>query len=138
MATIATAIPNRRAEIPRVARVVDDLAAAQGLPGDVVADMQVALDEVLTNIISYGYADEGVHVIQVRVTADERSLTAEIEDDGRPFNPLDAPEPDLRGGVRDRAVGGLGIRFVRTLMDHVEYSRAADRNHLVLTRRTAR
>ena len=138
MTTVETTIPNTQAGIQRVSRIVDELASAHHLSENVVADIQVALDEVLANIISFGYPEGGVHEIWVRVTLVEHVLTAEIEDDGKPFNPLEAARPDLSGGLKERRVGGLGIHFVRELMDAVEYARVENRNRLVLRRRTGR
>ena len=60
-------------------------------------------------------------------------------DNGRPFDPLnDAPEPDLDSGVADRAVGGLGVHLVRTMMDEMRYRRDRGRNHLTLVKERAK
>ena len=135
--TIDTRIVNALGEIPRIARMVEALGADHHLPSDVVYDLQLALEEILTNVITHGYPDDQVHHISIRLTLDAGLVTAEIQDDGRPFNPLDAPRPDLRTSLKDRPVGGLGILFVRTLMDEVEYERAENLNRLVLRKRTA-
>jgi anti-sigma regulatory factor (Ser/Thr protein kinase) len=131
-------IANAPSELRRVAATVDALAADCGLPSDATADMQVALDEVLTNIIRHGYTDGGAHEIRVRLSWEDQALVAEIEDDGRPFDLLSVPAPDVRSGLRDRPVGGLGIYFVRRLMDSVEYAAVGNRNRLVLRRKAAR
>lgn len=117
---------------------MEALGAEHGLSADVVYDVQLALEEILTNVIAHGYADDQVHHISIRLTLGGGAVAAEIEDDGNPFNPLEAAEPDLSAGLRERRVGGLGIHFVRELMDGVEYSRARDRNRVVLKRRTRR
>ena len=62
-------------------------------------------------------------------------LSAEVEDDGRPFNPLTAPAPDLTSAVEDRPVGGLGIHLVRSLMEQVDYRRESGKNHLIMSKR---
>jgi serine/threonine-protein kinase RsbW len=131
-------IENRLDHLPRVAALLDELAAAHGLPRDAVVDMQVALDEVLTNVITHGYADDGVHEIRVRVSVVPGVLEATVEDDARPFDPLTIPPPDLSASLRERAVGGLGIHFVRTLMSEVTYARVDNRNRLVLKKRLTR
>ncbi len=115
--------------------MVDGLAAAHELPAAPVADMQVALDEVLANIISYAHAEGTIHAIRVRLTVSPEALEAEVEDDGRPFDPLAVPAPDLQAPLRERRVGGLGIHFVRRLMSEVRYARVEGRNHLVLRKR---
>lgn len=62
-------------------------------------------------------------------------MTAEVEDDGRPFNPLEAPEPDLAAPVEERKVGGLGIHLIRNMMDHLEYRRLQGTNLLVMKKK---
>ncbi|HEY7743413.1 MAG TPA: ATP-binding protein [Burkholderiales bacterium] len=132
-----TTIRNRREEFARVVRTVDRLAAEHHLAADVVKDMQVALDEVLTNIVSYGYADEAEHEIRVRLSVHDNLLEATVEDDGAPFNPLEGPVPDTRAPLRERRIGGLGMHFVKNLMSEVSYNRVGDRNRLVLRKRLA-
>jgi serine/threonine-protein kinase RsbW len=135
MKTVDTTIVNRRSELARVASLVDELAAANDLERAVLADIQVALDEVLSNIIDHGFADEQVHEIRVRLRLDHGVLEATIEDDGKPFDLRAHPTPDLNAPLRRRRVGGLGIHFVRNLMTEVRYGRVKGRNRLVLRKR---
>lgn len=127
-------IASRRDEVARVTRALDELAAVHHLPGDATADMQVALDEVLTNAIVHGRAADRPHEILVRLWVSTSALVAEIEDDGMPFDPLTVPPPDLGAPLHERRVGGLGVHFVRRLMSRVEYARLDNRNRLVLER----
>ena len=135
MTTVERVVANDSAGLEEVARLVDELAAAHALPSGPVTDMQVALDEVLTNIVQYAHSDGGAHDIRVRLTVSPEIFEAEVEDDGQPFDPLALPPPDLRGALADRAVGGLGIHFVRRLMTEVRYAHVNNRNRLVLTKR---
>jgi serine/threonine-protein kinase RsbW len=127
-------ITNERVELARVKEGVDRFATAHGLPSTVLADLQVSLDEVLSNIISYGYADASTHEIVIQLRIADGALHAVIEDDGAPFNPLAAPLADVETDLSKRAVGGLGIRFIRALNDEVSYERAGNRNRLSLRR----
>jgi anti-sigma regulatory factor (Ser/Thr protein kinase) len=122
-------IASRSEEISKVADAVESFGKANRIPRNVAHDMSVSLDEVLSNIISYACA---VRTIRVRLAAADRQLIANVDDDGKPFNPLMAAPPDLSGSMKDRAIGGLGIHFVKTLMDHVAYVRCGDRNCLEL------
>ena len=135
MSTVEVRIRNRVGDLLEVTRIVDEMAASHRLSHNVAADMNVALDEVLTNIITHGYADDGLHEITVRLTLDKDVLEAEIEDDGAPFDPLTIPPPDVRAPLRARQVGGLGIHLVRSLMSDVAYSLVGNRNRLRLRRR---
>lgn len=127
-------IANRVEELTRVATQLDDLAARHGLPGDAVADMHVALDEVLANVLSHAYDDAATHEIRVALVVYPGALEAEVEDDGRAFDPLTVPAPDRSSPLAEREVGGLGIHFVRNLLSGLAYSRVGDRNRLVLTK----
>ena len=62
-------------------------------------------------------------------------VSAEVEDDGRPFDPLAVPEPDIEKSIDERKVGGLGIYLVRTLMDSLEYERRSDKNLLIMKKK---
>src|SRR5262249_20217413 len=102
------------------------------------ADLQavsLALDEVITNVIGYGYDDQRPHEILVRLLLANGRLSAEVEDDGRPFNPLTTAPPGLTSAVEGRPVGGLGIHLVRSLMEQVDYRWESDKNHLIMSKR---
>jgi serine/threonine-protein kinase RsbW len=66
----------------------------------------------------------------VRIEFRNGALTATVSDDGRPFDPLSQPSPDIHAPLEDRTIGGLGIHLIRSMMDAVEYRRADGRNHL--------
>lgn len=127
-----TIISGTKSEILRVFGIVDELASDHCLSADVVADMNVALDEVLTNIITHGFSDSGPKEINIRFTLDECNLTVEVEDNGKPFNPLAVPPPDLKGSAKARRNGGVGIHFIKNLMNDVAYSFVDNRNRLVI------
>lgn len=127
-------IANRPEELARVAAQLDDLGVRLGLPRDAVADMNVSLDEVLTNVLSHAYDDAGVHEIRIALAVYPDALEAEVEDDGRPFDPLTVAPPDRGAPLAERKVGGLGIHFMRNLLSGLAYQRIGNRNRLVLTK----
>lgn len=137
MICIETTIKSTIGEIARVSALVEQLASIQALPPSALWPLNVALDEVLSNIIRYGYPDGREHEIKIRVSIERGMVVAEVEDDGRPFDPLAAPPPELDAPIEQRAVGGLGIHIVRTLMSEVTYTRVADCNRLTLKRMLA-
>lgn len=128
-------IANRLAELERVRLWVEQFGAAHALPGPVLTSLLVSFDEVLNNIISYGYSDERVHEILVSVALRGDAVVAEVEDDGIAYDPLGAPPPDLSGGLGERSPGGLGVHFVKMLNDEVAYERRGDRNRLKFSKR---
>jgi anti-sigma regulatory factor (Ser/Thr protein kinase) len=100
-----------------------------------VEGVDVAIDEVLTNAISHAFGDGNAHEILVTLTIERRRLVIEIRDDGTPFNPLRVPPADLGYDVDLRPVGGLGLHFVRTVMDATAYERSGGWNVLTLYKR---
>jgi phosphoserine phosphatase RsbU/P len=131
----AVVISNRVADLPIVARRIDELAAANGWSADVLADMQVAADEVLANIIEYAYppGESGKIGIEFRVSDD--AIEIQFEDAGRPFDPLSVTEANRTASLQERAPGGVGIHIVRHLMSEVGYSRVDNKNRLLVRRR---
>ena len=132
---LSIACRNRLPDIGRAAQLIETFGAANGLPSDVVFKINLALDEVLTNIISYAYEDEGDHEIDIRLTLDQDVVTVKVEDDGRAYDPIETPTPDLAAGIDERPIGGLGVHIVRSMMDGLEYRRKDGRNVLIMRKR---
>jgi anti-sigma regulatory factor (Ser/Thr protein kinase) len=129
---IAVELKNSLSEIERLAQVVDNFGRQHQIEAHIVSNMKLALDEILTNIISYAYEDDGEHHIVIRLSLEQEKWTVEVEDDGVPFNPLNAPVADTTQALEERRVGGLGIHLVRKLMQELEYRRQNERNNLVM------
>jgi sigma-B regulation protein RsbU (phosphoserine phosphatase) len=127
-------LANRLDELHRLAQAVTDFGAANHLDDRTVYRLNLALDELVTNTISYGFADDGEHEIVVKLTLEGNVLKAELQDDGKAFDPMSAPSPDLDASVEERKIGGLGIHFVRTLMDRIDYHRTGGTNRLVMSK----
>ena len=123
---------NQQAEIQRVTAVVEEFVARHDLPQPVLFAMTLGLEEILMNVISYGYRDTAQHDITVRITLYDGVVRTEVEDDALPFNPLEVPEPDVSKPLEDRAIGGLGIHLTRKMMDNLEYHRVGSQNLLVM------
>ena len=125
---------NKRHEVLRLGAIAERFGAEHQLSNDDVMAINLALDEVLMNVIEYRYEDDGDHEITVTMAVEDGVLTIEVEDDGRPFDPLQAPPPDLDLPIEERPVGGLGIHLVRSMMEAVEYQRRGGRNILTMRR----
>ena len=108
---------NQGAEIERLAAIVDEFCEHHDGPPDLAFKLNLALDEVLTNIIDYAYDDAGPHTIEVVLSASADEIGAEVIDDGRPYDPLQAGDPDITLGIEERPVGGLGVFFVKRMME---------------------
>jgi phosphoserine phosphatase RsbU/P len=128
-------VKNRLADIRTLAREIAAFGARHRMSDDVLHDVRLSLEEIVVNIIHYAYEDTREHEITVRMLMKEGELVLEVRDDGRPFNPLDVPPPNLDETVEERQVGGLGIFLSRRLMDSVEYRREGAENILTMRKR---
>jgi len=128
-------LKNQPAEIQQLFKALQKFAAQHDLPAKAVQAADLALEEHVTNVLKHGYTDEAVHEIRVRFSCIDRRLGIEVEDDGRPFNPLEQPEVDTSVPLEERPVGGLGVHLMRQFMDALEYDRVGDRNVLRMTKR---
>ena len=132
LSTVETSILNKIRDLSRIPDLVARFAEEEGLSDDVVFGINVALDEMLSNIIKYGYTDDAIHEIHLRLSVAGAVLVAEIEDDGEPFDPCAAAPVDVDAPLEERQVGGLGIHIVRALCAEVGYARVDGRNRLVM------
>lgn len=124
-------IRSRRDEFACVVEAVSRFASEHHLSGDVTKDLQISLDEILTNIVDYGYIDGDEHEILVCLRLADNVVEVVIEDDGVQFDPLTIAAPDVGAPLRERRAGGLGMHFVRSLTSDVVYERIGNRNRLV-------
>lgn len=125
-------IKNRLEEITRLAKEIERFVESRLLPGKLAFQLNLAVEEIVTNSIKYGYDDQGEHQIELVLETKEGAVLVTVIDDGRQFNPLEAPEADTGLSAEDRPVGGLGIHLVRQIMEDVEYRRENSRNILTM------
>ena len=122
-------------EIERLNQLVRRFGELHEIPSRALYAVNLALDEVVTNVVRYGFEISAGQEVAVRVETMGDDLHSEVVDAGREFNPLDAPLPDLTAALEERALGGLGIHLVRSLMDRVEYRRENAKNVLTMRKR---
>ena len=136
--TLRLTLKNDLSELSRIAETIDVHGRTRGWSPKWIMNLNISLDELITNIVSYGYDDSEEHEILVTLTVRNGSLVTVLEDDGTAFDPFtSAPEPDLDASVEERRIGGLGVYFVKTLMDEAVYERLDDRNRITLVQHTA-
>ena len=122
----------------RVAEQFESLCLEHGVPMGVVFKFQLALDELLTNVVSYAFEkNTGTPLIRVSMHLTDEHVMAVIQDNGRAFNPLqDAAQPDLDLSAEDRDIGGLGIHLTKAFVETLEYERRDGWNRLSLVQPT--
>jgi anti-sigma regulatory factor (Ser/Thr protein kinase) len=95
----------------------------------------LAIEEIVTNVIKYGFDDASKHEIAVRLEMTENALKIEICDHGKEFNPFNQPEPDISLPSKEPKIGGLGVHFVRKMLDACAYYRRDGRNIVRLSKK---
>lgn len=130
--SLTLAVRNDRAGIPDALSSARTFLETHDVPEEVVAAFELSLDEILTNQINYGFRDGAAHEILIELRVDGDCVRLEIRDDGVPFDPLSVAAPNLEAGIEERQLGGLGMHFVRTLVDEASYRRDGGWNVLAL------
>ncbi|HEY4142335.1 MAG TPA: ATP-binding protein [Pseudolabrys sp.] len=128
--SLTIGVTNTLGDIPRANKRISTFCSERDIPAKLLNRFSLSLDEVLTNIITHGIGDNGEREITVRIDVGGGYLSAIVSDDGKPFDPLSLPAPDIHAPIEERKVGGLGVHLLRTLMDKVDYRRTGDRNEL--------
>lgn len=128
-------LKNDLSEIESINRHIEEFGETNQLPPDVIFNLNLSLEEIFVNIVSYGYEDENEHFVKISMSLVDNELVVKVEDDGREFNPLELPEPDLEQKLEERPIGGLGIHLVRNLMDELDYKRTHNKNILTMKKK---
>ena len=121
------------AEIPRLLDWVETCCGDAAVAHETVFKLTLALEEAVANVIHHAFAGAAPpHRVEVDLAIGADRVTAEVVDNGRPFDPSAAPEPDRNLPLEQRDPGGLGIHLIRRMMDRVDYSRVDGENRLRL------
>ena len=112
--------------------MVEAFCGANNVPEATCNLMQLALDEVLSNIVKYAYDPPGTGTIDVQLTYSTGQFMASVEDHGVAFDPVGFHAPVRNDPLQSRKEGGLGIFFVKRLLDGITYERVGDRNKVTL------
>ncbi|MEY2697297.1 MAG: hypothetical protein RL333_1435 [Pseudomonadota bacterium] len=124
-----------QASVARLAQAIEVLGDEQGWDAALSFQVDLVLEELVQNVIAYGYPDGRSGEVVVSIDVIDRGLRLRVEDDGDAFDPLGLPVPDLEASIADRNIGGLGIHFARTLTDIQNYRRVNGRNRVELIKR---
>ncbi len=123
-----TTIPNQLSPLMRAIEALDACLEQWGANGDARYLAQLAVEELGTNIIKYGYDDQAEHVIHLSAAPERDAIRICLEDDGHEFNPCLTPEPDPNLSIEERLPGGWGLSLVRRLLAGMEYERRGNQN----------
>jgi anti-sigma regulatory factor (Ser/Thr protein kinase) len=134
MQTFQLILKNQLIELDKLVINLEELCVKWNIPTKIVMEINLVLEELFTNVVLYAFDDKEEHNITLDfVLIDEHQLKIRIEDDGNPFNLLEKKVNNtFDKSVENRQIGGLGIHFVRELMNSVDYKRSVDKNIIIL------
>ena len=125
---------NEIGQISRLAGFVEEVAEKNGINPGTASAINLALEEIVTNVIMYAYPKGTEGFAEIKVRTRDNAIDFEVNDSGKPFDPTAMPEVDITLGAEDRKIGGLGIHLARKIMDAISYERKNDKNILTLTK----
>ena len=128
-------IENRLDDLKLLKPFIDIAAKEWSIPPDIVFNISLAFDELVSNAIFYAFQDKLIHEIDIKMTLNDGLIVITLAYGGKEFNPLFAPEPDLDAKLEDRKIGGLGIFLVRQFMDTMDYQRIGDKNYITISKK---
>jgi anti-sigma regulatory factor (Ser/Thr protein kinase) len=132
---ISFKLRNSLSELETLCKNLHQFSNQLGLTKKCNCEIDLVLEELFTNIISYGHADKSEHWIKFTISHKNGTLIIRIEDDGMPFNPTKASSPDLKCPLDDRPIGGLGVPLVKHLMNDITYERSGNKNVLTMKKK---
>jgi len=119
-------------DLEKLRSFVEDIRKTLSVSKKCQFETNLALEEVFSNILSYGFNRHSDHFIKITVTTAQGVLNIRVEDDGKPFNPLEAQKPALQYDIKNCGIGGLGIHLIRHVMDDIRYERYQNKNVLIM------
>lgn len=130
-------IKTRLEDLNQVEEAIEGFAESMEWSMKFTNQVQLVLEELIVNVINYGHdsPSSADHEVHIYMNANQEQLVLEIEDDGRPFDPLhDGPDVDTKSGIDQRKIGGLGIHLVRKLTHKISYKREDGMNKLTIVK----
>ena len=125
-------LKNEISEINKLAIFIEELGEELNLAPDLVFNLNLVLEEAVSNVILYAYPKEKHQEISLSAKKIDNNLVFVLTDSGKEFDPTQAPEADVTLSAEERQIGGLGIFLIRQIMNKVEYQRIDGKNVLTL------
>ena len=127
-------IKNEISEIGKLATFIEELGEELVLTPDLIFNLNLALEEAVTNVIFYAYPKEEQKDIFISANMSDNILIFVLTDSGKEFDPTKVPDADITLSAEEREIGGLGIFLIRQIMDTVEYQRIDGKNVLSMSK----
>jgi serine/threonine-protein kinase RsbW len=123
--------PGQYESLAAIDRFVAEAAEEAGFDNGTVYQVRLAVDEACSNIIKHAYGGEGRGVIECSCHTRDDDLTVVLRDQGQPFDPESVPPPNLSGDLEERTGGGLGLYFIREIMDEVDFDSESEAGNVL-------
>ena len=130
MALLRTTLANDLGEWRRTRAVFVEFLAEEGVPPATVNRVRLVVEELVVNIITHAFDDRAAHTIVLSLRTEPRRVSVTTEDDGKPFDPRDAPPPPLGRPLEEQVGSGYGIHIVKHMTAMLDYTRAEDKNRV--------
>ncbi|MBQ0072969.1 MAG: ATP-binding protein [Prevotella sp.] len=125
-------LTNDVSEVPQLGEWIEIIGEELMLPMPAVFQLNLALEEAVVNVMNYAYGEEKGQPVILDMEAEGDTLTFILSDNGAPFDPTAAEDPDITLSAEERGIGGLGIFLVKQLMEEVHYERENEQNKLTM------
>jgi len=131
---VSIKLKNRISELERLGQKLQAFGEGIGLSKKCVFQINLAVDELFTNIVKYGFADNNLHYIAVTLSHRDGKISIRVEDNGIPFDPAAKQTSELKDQIENCKIGGLGLHLVKKIMDDIVYERREEKNVITLTK----
>lgn len=128
-------IENQLEQLTLVASFVEELCEELGLDASLVFNLNLVLEEAMTNVIMYAFPEGGKHELELTAATEGGMLSLVVKDSGIAFDPTAVPDADVTLTAEERPIGGLGIFLIRQIMDEVNYERVDECNILTMKKK---
>lgn len=132
---VTITIKNSISEVTGLQDKVTCLCEEQDLSEEIISDIKLVVEEVVSNIIFYGFDDDIIHEIIITLEFSDRLITICVEDQGKRFNPVDYNGKEAGGLLEDYDQGGMGLIIIKELMDEIKYEYRKGRNTLFMIKK---
>lgn len=123
---------NEIVEINKLAFFIEKIGNELGLSTELILNLNLVLEEAVSNVIFYAYPKGENHIISLSVSKTDNRLVFVLTDSGSPFDPTKIPDADTTLPANERQIGGLGIFLIRQIMDKLEYQRTNGKNVFIM------
>lgn len=127
-------IPNKIDELAHLTQSIEKILFENNISENDILNIILAMEELFVNQVKYGYSDNLIHIIDIELHLNKKDheILIIIKNNGKEFNILNKPDPNIELSADERPVGGLGIYFIKQKMDFISYCRENDKNIITL------